>query len=393
MKTLLTTGLLLIYSMTFSQGSYQFADTTKKWNTLTYGSWAWDIVHCGGTKTNKISGEVVLNDMAFWNIFEAIDSLQQDWDNVGIIREATIEKKVYFSMGDPGEIGLIYDFDLIVGDCVVIDNYYVGFENVVLICDSIDFLTIYGSGKKRFFLHSPDHWDSDVWIEGIGSKFGLLYSGLNGALIAGGGTDLLCCSKNDTLIYMDSVYNSCYIQEFYPKISSEYYDTAYLNTYYEFQVQVSDTGNIGSYELIGNVIPNGFEFNEATGLLTGTPVATGLFPCIITIRNNDLGFLTDILNADLPVVLANAIDNLTDYSKISIHPNPFTTSFVISGQDMQHDSYILEVYNSEGLLIDKSIISELPFEIVSRHYPIGLYLVKITDVMNRKMLICKGLKH
>lgn len=378
MKTLFSTILILVSFLTFGQNPYQISDSTKEWNTVTYGIGSWTIVYCGGTKTNKFQGEVIFNNTTFFKVYEAQDSLQQDWDQVGYLREDTMTKKIYFSEWDPEEIGLIYDFDLVIGDSVVIDNYYARFEDVLLICDSIDSLNINGSLKKRLFLSSPGFGESDIWIEGIGSKFGLLYSGINGAGIGGGGMDLLCCSKNDTVIYQDSIYNSCFIQEFYPKIVSQFYDTAYLNTFYEFQVLISDTINIDSFELIGDVIPEGFEFNEATGLVTGIPLTIGSFPCIITIKNNDIGFLTDMLHSDINVVLPTAVRDQLKQPDIKIHPNPFRTNFSISSNIKLKDFY-LEIFNCEGKMIDKKTITETDCKVDCSNYKNGVYLLKITD--------------
>ncbi|MFA5417977.1 MAG: T9SS type A sorting domain-containing protein [Bacteroidales bacterium] len=393
MKTLFTTIFLLISFLTFSQSTSQIVDTTKKWNTVYYGVGSWNIVHCGGTRTNKIAGEVIFNDGTFFNVYESQDSLQQDWDQVGYLREDTISKKVYFSEWDPEEIGLIYDFDLKVGDSVKIDNYYVGFEDVLLICDSVNSFIISGILRNQFYFSTPDMSGiSDIWIEGIGSKYGLLYSGIGGAGFAGGGTDLLCCSKSDTIIYMDTLYNSCFIQEFYPKIVSEYYDTAYLNEYYEFQLQLSGTNNVDSFALIGDVIPEDFEFNDTTGLLTGIPSSTGSYPCIITLRNYDIGFLTDMLYSEIIVVLPTTIEDVPKQPEIKIHPIPFSSCFSISYDGNLKDSYYLEIFNCEGKMIDKKTITETTYKVDCSNYKNGIYLLKITDLNQRILKIEKIIK-
>lgn len=393
MKTLLTTILLVISLFTFSQSQYQIADSTKKWNTVYYGFGSWGIANCGGTKTNKIAGEVIFNDTTFVNVYEAQDSLQQDWYQVGYLREGTINKKIYFSAGDTEEIGLIYDFDLTVGDSVVIDNYYVGFEDVLLICDSINPVIINGISRNQFYFSTPYRYGiSDIWIEGIGSKFGVLNSGFGGAGYGGGGMNLLCCSKNDTLLYFDTIYNSCFIQECYPKISSEYYDTAYLNEPYEFQLQISDTNNVESFTLIGDVIPDDFEFDETTGILTGLPTTTGSFPCVITINNDDFGFLTDILYSDITVVLPTTIGDTPKEPEINIYPNPFSNSFSISYGGNLKDFYYLEIFSYEGKMIDKKTISDKIYKVDCSNYKNGIYLLKITDLNQRNLKIEKIIK-
>jgi len=392
MKIIITTILLFISFLTFCQNPYQIADSTKKWNTVYYGFVSWGIAHCSGTKINKFQGEVIFDDTTFLKVFETQDSLQQDWNQIGFLREDTISKKVYYSEWLPEEIGLIYDFDLLVGDSVIIDNYYAGFEDVLLICDSIDSISINGSLKNRFYLNSPDFGGTDIWIEGIGSKFGLLNSGIGGAGYAGGGMDLLCCSKNDSVIYMDSTYNSCYIQEFYPKIVSESYDTAYLNTVYEFHLQISDTITVDSFALIGDVIPEGFEFNVATGVISGMPLTVGSFPCITTIANYDIGFLTDILYSDIIVVEPTSVRDQPKQSEIKIHPNPCSTSFTISS-NIKLKGFYLEIFNCEGKIIDKKTITETELKVDCSNYTKGVYLLKITDKNQKIFKIEKIIKY
>jgi len=384
MKPLFLIILILIPTLTFSQSPYQVADSTKKWNTVYYGFWAWAVAHCGGTRTNRIGDEVLFNDTIFYKVYETRDSLQQDWEQIGYLREDSITKKVYFSEWGPEEIGLIYDFDLAVGDSVAIDNYYVGFEDVLLICDSINTVIINGISRNQFYFSTPNtSYVTDIWIEGIGSKYGLLNSGYGGAGYAGGGMDLLCCSKSDTIIFMDTLFNSCFIQEFYPKIASEYFDTAYLNEYYEFQVQLSGTNNVDSFALIGDVIPEDFQLNETTGVLTGTPRTTGSYPCVITIVNYDIGFLTDILYSNITVVLPTTIKDRPKEPEIQIHPNPFSRSFSISYDGNFKYFYYLEIFNYEGKMIDKETITENNYKVDCSNYENGVYLLKITDLNQR----------
>jgi len=178
---------------------------------------------------------------------------------------------------------------------------------------------------------------------------------------------------------MNPNYNACYYQEFYPKIVSESFDTAYLNTSYEFQVELSHTINIDSFALIGNVIPEGFEFDESTGLLTGMPNTLGSFPCVIMVENYDLGFLTDIIDAEVHVVLPTEIHEEQKQSNIKIHPNPISESFFITFEKVSKDFYYLEIFNPEGKMIDKRTLTENQCEIDCSAFKNGIYLLKITD--------------
>jgi len=394
MKTLISTLLVLVSFLAFGQSPYQISDSTKRWNTIQVGFFAWNIAGCAGTKTTKFQEEVMINNEPFFKVFEAPDSLQQNWSHIGYLREDTVSKKVYYTNLNAEEIGLIYDFSLSVGDSVIVENYYAGYEeNVLMVCDSIDFIEINGRTRKRFFLQTPGYWYYDIWIEGVGSTSGLFYSGFVFAGFGGGGPHLLCCSHNDTLIYMNPRFNACYYRDFYPKIVSESFDTAYLNTSYEFQIQLSHTINIDSFALIGEVIPEGFELDETTGLLTGMPLELGSFTCVIRLRNYNIGYFTDIIYAEIPVVLPTGILDEPKESLLKIHPNPFSTSFLVSFEKAPKDVYYLEIFNHEGKMIDKRTLTENQSEIDCSAFKDGIYLLKITDSNQQIIGIEKVMKN
>jgi len=303
-KLLLTAVSIIFSTSVYGQNPYQITDTTKVWSTISIGYGSWNVCMCGGTKTNKFVEDTIIGGNTYLEVLESEDSLQGTWNINGFLREDTINKLVYFGW-NYDYMGLIYDFNIEVDDTVYIDNYYTGYTSI-LICESIDSVLINDIFRNRYFFSSdytgPD-FTIEVWIEGIGSLYGILNSGFGGPAPGGGAPKLLCCSKNDNQIYMDSLFGECYIDQFYPQIIQESYDTAYVDIYYEFQLQLN-TFDVDSFALIGEVIPEGFSFNQSTGLLTGTPTETGAFPCIITVANYDMGScLTDMIYADIQVVL------------------------------------------------------------------------------------------
>lgn len=204
-----------------------------------------------------------------------------------------------------------------------------------------------------------------------------MYSGLGGAAIGGGTVKLLCASQNDNTIYMDSVFNECYIDNFYPQILQWSFDTAYVNTYYEFQVQV-DTGNAVSFALIGEFIPEGFTFDPTTGLLSGTPTQTGSFPCVILAMDSVMNWYTDIIHDDIVVVLPTETSNIDKSKDINIYPNPFNTTLNIEVTGPAYQKYRLEIYTSDGKLIRNTGFSGSVKPDLSG-LSNGLYLVRILD--------------
>ncbi len=390
MRIIFTTILVLISLLIFSQNPYQINDTTKLWNTVLIGHGSSNIHYCGGTKSNRMEGEYVIDGHIYLGVLQSTDSLQTNWDVYGFLREDSVNKKVFFYDGWDNE-GLIYDFTIDVSDTVNIDNLYTTF-NSQLICEEIDSVLINGSIKKRFLFSSPySYYPAEIWIEGIGSMFGLLNSGLGGAAVAGGTTQLLCCSKNDTIIYMDSVFGQCYMDVFYPQFVSENYDTAYLNSNYEFQLQINNL-NDNSYSFNGIVIPENFELDEITGLITGTPNTVGSYYCAISVQNDDFGFSTDILSSYINVVLPLKIQTELIKSNINIYPNPFSTYIYISVNKIKNDSYYLEIYNSEGEVIETKTISKNDSKLDFSMYNNGLYIFKIKDLLGNTIKTQKIIK-
>ena len=382
MKTIITSVLLLITSLTYSQSNYQIADSTKEWNTVNTGLNPGSIIECRGTTTNFFGGDTLVNGFNYLIVLETNDTSQSEPVNVGLLREDTATKQVFFKMGE--DEGLIYDFNINVGDTIYIDNYYIGSPNIRLCCDSTDTVNIDGYNKRRFYFNyfpSQGLYD-EIWTENIGSNHGLLFNGYLAAGLSGGGHLLSCCSKNDTLIYFDSTFQSCYVEEFYPKILSEYFDTAFVGIDYEFQLLV-DTNNVDSFAIEGIVIPEDFSFNESTYKLIGKPTSIGSLKCVIYAKNLDLNFNVDMIGDSIRVVLPTNNNEILNTSGILIYPNPFRNTIII--ENKKQALLTLEIYNSNGLLLEKKIIESK----ISKHdfgnYKNGLYLFKISD-KNQKIL-------
>jgi hypothetical protein len=378
MKPLIVILISIILNVTIAQDVCQIADTAKTWNTVHGGFLAWMVAECSGTSSIKFGDTTIINGKTYLKVYESPDSLQLNWEQIGYIYEDTALKTVYFR-NFWEEDGLLYDFSLDVGETVYIDNYYIGFNNVMLTCCDIDSVFLNGSFKKRYWLNS-----FDVWIEGIGSIYGLLCSGVNASGMSGGFSQLLCSSTNDTVIYMDSTFNTCYIDEFYPKIIQEAYDTAFLNTYYEFQLQLSGISNIDSIQWEGDYIPPNFSFNEETGLLTGMPESTGSFSCVITVTNCDIGYITDILYAEIVVLNQTLIPEQTINDEIELFPNPGSETITINFKNENLKYFCLEVYNLQGGYIEHhSINNQTSVKIDCSLYNKGIYLLKFLGSDNK----------
>ncbi|MGE5382080.1 MAG: T9SS type A sorting domain-containing protein [Omnitrophica WOR_2 bacterium] len=389
MKSILLFCLIFLNLVTFSQG-YQIADTTKTWSTIFVGYSSWMVCQCGGTEIIKLSDISNLGDQ-YLDVLETHDSSNQEWEIKGQLREDTLTHKVYYRSWETDTDGMIYDFSLEPGDTVLVDNHWWYYNIDTMICGSTDFVNINGEMKKRIYLFrlTNPYFPIEIWIEGIGSNLGLMYSGSNSIGIGGGSIELLCCTENGATLWMDSLYACCYLDTFYPRFLSYSYDTAFLNTYYEYKMPI-DTGNANSILLSGEYIPEGFSFDPATGILSGTPSQLGAFECIITAANPDYNFLTDMVYTEIVVVLPTNTSNTDKADNINIFPNPFNSNVNLKVSS-SNEKYYLELYTTQGKLVKEFSFSEST-NINLNYLTPGIYMAKVINQEGKVVLMERMVK-
>jgi hypothetical protein len=122
--------------------------------------------------------------------------LTRDGSTTTLIREDSIQKKVWAILPDSTSETLLYDFNLIAGNQITLD--YVGYSPVSYQVDSVT--TSLGS-RKRIILSTTDtNFTQELhWIEGIGSTYGPIYL-LDPTFpigqFGGNGHCLICCYQN-----------------------------------------------------------------------------------------------------------------------------------------------------------------------------------------------------
>ena len=378
---------MAVFSLSQAQNGYQITDTSKQWNTVFGGTVVFAVYNISETRINKIGSQVEMNGQEYFSVLESDDS-GQTWYGWGYLREDTINQQVYYYTPDDGEC-LLYDFKLNEGDNVTINNPYMNVWDYTMVCDSIDFITVNGGMKKRLFMKgvARDYY-SDVWIQGVGSTRGLLCSGMTPP---GGHNELLCCSQNGELLYENDRYHSCYEEEAYPDIATDSYDTAYINTYYEFQMEYTNNPYDDPVSWDPIALPNGLEINENTGLISGIPTNPGSQACIITIRNNLLGSRTDFINKDLFVVNSTKSPENLKQKNITVYPNPADKQIYVEMQTHKEAFYV-QVYEPSGRMLLKTEIIQNPEKIDCSKFPSGIYLVKVLNsenyiIANRKIAV------
>lgn len=149
-------------------------------------------------------GDTVMNGQAYNKVF-----LYYSFDTVVVgIREDSL-KRVFF-YGNPAHVTdgdkldsvgeyLLYQFGLNIGDTIPL--YKVTQNDSPRVILSIDSVFVDGSYRKRYSVSSSDLFWTDYWIEGIGSRAGLLgpyaYEFENR-------WELYCFEQNGEFIYPDS---------------------------------------------------------------------------------------------------------------------------------------------------------------------------------------------
>ena len=205
MKTLITLLFgLVISGMVYSQDYYPIVQENNEWNVLqvVYPGTGnpWDTIYW--TESYKITGDTIISEQTYKKVYFSEEETPPNWEYKGGIREED-EKVWYFPKYGNGETK-IYDFTLNVGDTL-------GYQyQAVMVVDSIAFHEISGVERKHIYFSYIDFSPyTELWIEGIGSNYGIFSVGSGGSL--GGWTWLLCMSENEDLIYMNPNYNSCHL--------------------------------------------------------------------------------------------------------------------------------------------------------------------------------------
>jgi Secretion system C-terminal sorting domain len=185
---------------------------------------------------------------------------------VGLIREDTFNKKLYFIFDGSSIEYLLYDFDLFVGDTVVT------FLNVDLVVASIDSILLGNEYHKKInFDNSFPHLI--FIVEGLGSQGGLfteLYDGYGFEA-----AEVLKCFKvNDTILYEDSSYYFTECNLSYPSYIEEnaivelsiFPNPAVLNQNLFISGDLCKGCTISIYNSMGKPIFLDQDYNKSTGI-------------------------------------------------------------------------------------------------------------------------------
>jgi hypothetical protein len=206
MKFLLSSFLIFSSLLTISQSSNVIVEENRIWSTLE--------VHCMPNGNNystffiKFEEDTLIDGLQYKRMWHCDEPGQTEWTLYGFMREDE-NNRVFVRPPDYIE-GMVYDFGCSVGDTLITWNVYLNNDSLHFVVTQIDSVLLFDGYKKRITLFEYNNELEEVWVEGLGSYSGILYSGNYAYGAVCGGYEALCFEDNGELIYQHSGYNTCY---------------------------------------------------------------------------------------------------------------------------------------------------------------------------------------
>ena len=205
---LITMLALLMGGMTLKAQDYHpIVEDGKQWNVLFSYPWSPPEPQHKYTDIYKIEGDTLVDGVSYKVMYATRNEDLTGWNFWGFIRE-TEDGQVLTRRDASSYEQIMYDFSMEVGDTIIMNGN--GFYPDRMFVVETNEIFIGGEPRKQIVLEYP--WgDQEVWIEGIGSLYGIVDSG--SLFLTGGSTDLLCCYQDGDLIWQNTTpgYNECYI--------------------------------------------------------------------------------------------------------------------------------------------------------------------------------------
>lgn len=266
MHKLLLPILLLFYTYTLT--AQEIVNPSKLWSSMEEHCQPWGSTY--STDYLKFDADTLIGDIIYKRVWISEDENHENWNFYGaFIREEN--NRVYYRQMFEEE-GLIYDFNLEIGDSVLIDNPRAVSEIWLLLSD-IDSVETTDGMRERWKLTSNDYPNTEYWIRGIGSQTGVLNSssGIFGGLC--GLYTLLCQKENGELVYLNPEFESCFLYTTGRDEYEEVFSTLIVS--YNHYTQLVDVRIDGEAEksiylsnLTGQTVSHQITFSETASLPT-----------------------------------------------------------------------------------------------------------------------------
>ncbi|MCQ2316738.1 MAG: T9SS type A sorting domain-containing protein [Bacteroidales bacterium] len=190
--------LLMAGGVTMKAQEYlPIAQKGNEWHTFETGVWQIN------NYVNWCSGDTLIGNVRYMKIMGTVNDSYPIFYT--LLREEDGKVWKRYSIAHPET--LLYDFTASVGDTLRIGDFA---EEMVL--DSISMVQI-GDVDRRKFWFGLEYDDmgkpraKETWVEGVGSDYGLLWSGYYG--VPDGWHCLLCFHQYGELVWQNPEYNTC----------------------------------------------------------------------------------------------------------------------------------------------------------------------------------------
>ncbi len=190
----------------FNQNSV--VDTTKLWSNI-------DLIEVpfGGTpycNLIKFSEDTLIDYINYKKVWKSVN--QKDWIVIGYIRENSNDS--VFFMNKNKEEGLIYNFNVQIGDTIMINNtnFNQSYSVNTIVADIYDTI-INQTNRKILILKDTLGNSKEKWIEGIGSLNGIIETGYCFYQIVGSEPNLLSYKEKGIEVFKNnSVGEYCFCE-------------------------------------------------------------------------------------------------------------------------------------------------------------------------------------
>ncbi len=157
-------------------------------------------------------GDTTIGTLQYRQLFMSQDKEMTEWFLWGFYREDIQTGKIWYRPVFPETEGLVYDFSANAGDTVHVLNHDISAQPLGLIVQTVTTEWIGGVERKKMTLWEPLSFQSETWIEGIGSLYGFKNSGATFLGAACGSEELLCFSENGEMLYQNPAYYTCFFE-------------------------------------------------------------------------------------------------------------------------------------------------------------------------------------
>ena len=203
-------ALMMMGGMTMKAQDYHpIVEEGKQWNVLFSYPWNPPEPQHKYTDIYKIEGDTLLDGVSYKVMYTTRNEDLMGWSVCGVIRE-TEDKQVLYRRDGSSYDEILYDFSMEVGDTIIMSGS--GFYPDWMFVIETNEILVNGEPRQQIVLEYPfGNGEQEVWIEGIGSLYGIVDSG--SLFLTGGSTNLLCYYEDGDLIWQNTTpgYNECYM--------------------------------------------------------------------------------------------------------------------------------------------------------------------------------------